>query len=204
MKLYGAPMPAPNPRRVRIFLKEMGIELAETPVDMRKREHKSPEYREKNSLGQIPTLELDDGSTLSETVAICRYFQALQPEPALFGAGPFEQATVDMWIRRIEFSVMTPVGNFWRHAHPYTAALLTQFKDFGESNREAYANALRWLDRELADGGPFIAGAAFGMADICALSTVDFATWIGLPIPPELAALTDWHANVSARPSASA
>ena len=203
MKLYGAPMPAPNPRRVRMFLAELGVDLAETAIDLRKREHKSPEYREKNSLGQIPTLELDDGSTLSESVAICRYFQDLHPQPALFGETAFAKARVDMWIRRIEFIVMTPVGNFWRHAHPFTATLLTQFKDFGEANREAYAGAQRWLDRELASG-PFIAGEAFSMADICALSTVDFATWIGLPITPEHARLTDWHARVSARPSAAA
>ncbi len=201
MKLYGAPMPAPNPRRVRMFLAELGVDVPETPVDLRKREHKSPEYREKNSLGQIPTLELDDGSTLSESVAICRYFQALHPEPALFGGTAFETAQVDMWIRRVEFIVMTPVGNFWRHAHPFTAPLLTQFKDFGESNREAYAGAQRWLDRELA-AGSFIAGETFSMADICALSTVDFASWIGLPIAPEHTRLTDWHARVSARPSA--
>ena len=203
MKLYGAPMPAPNPRRVRMFLAELGVELPETPVNLRKREHKSPEYREKNSLGQIPTLELDDGSTLSESVAICRYFQDLHPRPVLFGETALEKARVDMWIRRVEFIVMTPVGNFWRHAHPFTASLLTQFKDFGESNRETYAGAQRWLDRELA-AGAFIAGEAFSMADICALSTVDFATWIGLPIAPEHARLTDWHARVSARPSASA
>ena len=106
-----------------------------------------------------------------------------------------------MWIRRVEFIVMTPVGNFWRHAHPFTAALLTQFKDFGESNRDAYTGAQLWLDRELA-AGPFIAGETFPMADICALSTVDFAIWIGLPIAPGHARLTDWHERVSARPSA--
>jgi glutathione S-transferase len=203
MKLYGAPMPAPNPRRVRIFLAEKGVDLAETPVDMRKREHKSPEHRARNSLGQIPTLELDDGTTISETVAICRYFEEIHPKPALFGESAVEKAQVDMWVRRMEFVLMTPVGNFWRHAHPFTAALLTQFKDFGESNREAYANAQRWLDREL-EGRPFIAGEAFTMADICALSTVDFAAWIGLPVEPERANLAAWHARVSARPSAAA
>jgi glutathione S-transferase len=203
MKLYGAPMPAPNPRRVRIFLAEKGIDLAETPVDMRKREHKSPEHRARNSLGQVPTLELDDGTMISETVAICRYFEEIHPSPRLFGETPVEKAIVDMWIRRIEFVAMMPVGNFWRHAHPYTAALLTQFKDFGESNKEPYANAQRWLDRELADQ-PFIAGGAYTMADICALSTVDFATWIGLPLDPEHTNLCAWHARVSARPSASA
>jgi len=98
---------------------------------------------------------------------------------------------------------MTPVGNFWRHAHPYTASLLTQYKDFGEANRETYASAQRWLDKEL-EGRPFIAGEAYSMADICALSTVDFADWIGLPVDPANANLTAWRARVSARPSASA
>jgi glutathione S-transferase len=98
---------------------------------------------------------------------------------------------------------MAPVGHYWRHFHPRTAALLTQYKDFGESNAEIYANAQRWLDREL-DGATFIAGSAFSMADICALSTVDFATWIGLPLDPQRENLTAWHARVSARPSASA
>jgi glutathione S-transferase len=203
MKLYGAPMPAPNPRRVRIFLAEKGIDLAETPIDMRKREHKSPEHRARNSLGQVPTLELDDGTMISETVAICRYFEEIHPSPRLFGETAVEKAMVDMWVRRIEFVAMMPVGNFWRHAHPYTAALLTQFKDFGEANKEPYANAQRWLDRELADQ-PFIAGEAYTMADICALSTVDFATWIGLPLDPAHTNLGAWHARVSARPSADA
>jgi glutathione S-transferase len=203
MKLYGAPMPAPNPRRVRIFLAEKGVDLPETRIDLMKREHKSEEFRAKNSLGQIPTLELDDGETISETVAICRYFEEIQPEPSLFGRTALEKARVDMWVRRVEFVLMTPVGAYWRHFHPRTAALLTQFKDFGESNVAAYANAQKWLDREL-DGKTFIAGDAYGMADICALSTVDFATWIGLPIDPERTNLLAWHARVTARPSAAA
>lgn len=203
MILYGAPMPAPNPRRVRIFLAEKGIDLPETTVDMRKREHKSTDYRAKNSLGQIPTLELDDGATISETVAICRYLEETHPEPPLFGRTALEKAHVDMWVRRVEFVLMTPVGNFWRHAHPYTAALLTQFKDFGESNREAYASALKWLDRELACRD-YIAGHDYTIADICALSTVDFATWIGLEMNPEHANLAAWHQRVTARPSAKA
>ncbi len=203
MKLYGAPMPAPNPRRVRIFLAEKGVDLAETPIDLRGREHKSPRHRARNSLGQVPTLELDDGTTISETVAICRYFEEINPDPPLFGKTAIEKAQIDMWVRRIEFVLMAPVGNFWRHAHRFTAALRTQFKDFGESNREAYAGAQRWLDREL-DGKAFIAGEAYTMADICALTTVDFAAWIGLPLDAERPHLAAWHERVSARPSAAA
>jgi glutathione S-transferase len=156
-----------------------------------------------NSLGQVPTLVLDDGTAISETVAICRYFEEIHPEPSLFGRTAVEKANVDMWVRRIEFQLMSPVGNFWRHAHPYTAALLTQFKDFGDSNREAYSNAQRWLDREL-EGREFIAGDAFSMADICALSTVDFAHWIGLDIDAERVNLIAWRDRIKARPSAAA
>lgn len=203
MILYGAPNPAPNPRRVRIFLAEKGLDVPETPVSLMKGEHKSPEHRARNSLGQVPTLVLDDGTAISETVAICRYFDEIHPAPPLFGEGPVAKALVDMWIRRVEFAVMQPVGNYWRHAHPRTAALLTQYKDFGESNRDAYERALKWFDRELASG-PFVAGDAYSMADICALTTVDFADWIGLPVPEELANVRDWRERVSARPSAAA
>ena len=203
MILYGAPMPAPNPRRVRIFLAEKGIDLPETTVDMRKREHKSPEFRAKNSLGQIPMLELDDGTCISETVAICRYFEETNPEPPMFGRTAVEKALVDMWVRRIEFTVMTPVGMFWRHAHPFTAALLTQHKEFGESNRETYNGAQKWLNREL-EGREFLVGDSLTMADICLLSTVDFADWIGLPVLEEFENLAAWRARMKARPSADA
>jgi glutathione S-transferase len=203
MILYGAPMPAPNPRRVRMFLVEKGIDLPETLVDMRKREHKSPEYRAKNSLGQIPTLELDDGTAISETVAICRYLEETNPEPPLFGKTATEKALVDMWVRRVEFTVMTPVGMYWRHAHPYTAALLTQYKDFGESNAETYKGAQKWLNREL-EGRDFLVGDSVTMADICLLSTVDFAEWIGLPVEDEFENLKAWRARMKARPSADA
>jgi glutathione S-transferase len=203
MKLYGSPTPAPNPRRVRIFLAEKGIDLPETRIDLMKREHKAPDHMARNSLGQVPTLELDDGETISETVAICRYFEEIQPEPSLFGRTAIEKARVDMWVRRAEFQLMVPVSNYWRHFHPRTAALLTQYKDFGESNVEAYARSQRWLDGELARR-PFIAGDAFSMADICALSIVDFAALIGLPIDPEQKNLVAWHERVTSRPSASA
>jgi glutathione S-transferase len=204
MKLYGAPKPAPNPRRVRMFLAEKGIALDETPIDLMQREHKGPEHLARNSLGQVPTLVLDDGTAISETVAICRYFEETHPEPALFGRTAVEKAQVDMWIRRVEFQLMQPVGNFWRHAHPRTAALIHQYKDFGESNRKAWSNAQAWLDGELADGRPFIAGADITMADVCALSTVDFAHWIGLDLDPERKSLIAWHERMKARPSADA
>jgi glutathione S-transferase len=203
MKLYNAPMPAPNPRRVRIFLAEKGIGIPLADVAILKREHKSPEHLARNSLGQLPTLELDDGTMISETVAICRYLESLHPEPPMFGRTALEHAIIDMWVRRIEFSVMTPVGNFWRHAHPFTAQVVVpQYKDFGESNRVHYERALRWLDRELKS--PFVCGADYTIADICLLSTIDFATWIGLPLPEDVPNVKAWYERVSARPSAKA
>jgi glutathione S-transferase len=204
MKLYNAAMPAPNPRRVRIFLAEKGVSVPLVDVAIMKREHKAPEHMARNSLGQLPTLELDDGTMLSETVAICRYLENLHPEPPLFGRTGLEQAQVEMWIRRVEFQMMSPVGMFWRHAHPFTAAVVVpQYKEFGESNQAHYERALGWLDRELA-GKTFIAGRDYTMADICALSTMDFATWIGLAVPDGLANVKAWHARVSERPSAKA
>jgi glutathione S-transferase len=203
MILYGAPNPAPNPRRVRIFLAEKGIDLPQTTVDMRKGEHKSPEILAKNSLGQVPTLVLDDGTGIAETVAICRYFEETHPEPPLFGSTAKQKAIIEMWVRRIEFQLMNPIGMVWVHAHPLTAQIVKQYRDFGESNRERIASAMRWLDREL-EGRDFIAGDSYSIADICALSSVDFADWIDLKIPDDCARLKAWHARVSARPSATA
>lgn len=203
MKLYNAPLPAPNPRRVRIFLAEKGLGLPLEDVSIRDRAHKSPEFRQKNSLGQLPVLELDDGTHLSESVAICRYLEELHPAPPLFGRTAVERATVDMWIRRIEMTVMTAVGAVWVHTHPLTARLGTQYKDWGEANRERYAKALAWFDREL-EGREFVIGGSYTMADIIALVTVDFAAFIGLEMPEATPHLHAWHARVSARPSAKA
>jgi glutathione S-transferase len=200
MKLYSAPNPAPNPRRVLIALAEKGISIPIVDMSLVKGEHKDPEFAKKNSRMQIPVLELDDGTTLSESIAICRYLDEAYPEPPLFGSNPLERATIEMWVRRIEFNVMAPVGLFWAHAHPYTARVVTQFKDFGESNRARWESAARWLDRELAHGG-FVAGNAFTIADIAALTTIDFAIWIGLVIPDECANLKAWHEKMLARPS---
>lgn len=203
MKLYNSAMPAPNPRRVRIFAAEKGIDLPLEEVALAKREHKSDAFREKNSLGQTPVLELDDGTTISESVSICRYLEEMHPANPLFGRNALERAQVDMWLRRVEFVLMGPVGNFWRHAHPYTAKVVKQIPEFGESNREATAAAMRWFDREL-EGRDFILGDYFSAADIMALCVVDFAKFAGLDLPDGTPHLHAWHKRVSSRPSAGA
>lgn len=203
MKLYSANMPAPNPRRVRIFAAEKGIVLPETMLSLVEREHKGADHLRRNSLGQVPVLELDDGTTICETIAICRYIEELHPDPPLFGSSATERAVIDMWTRRIDIQLGEPTKMFWRHAHPATAALIEQHKVFGESNRAVLTRAMQWLDAELADGRQFLSGNRFTIADIAALTVIDFAALIGLDPIADNPAVTAWHARVSSRPSAS-
>jgi len=203
MKLYNENNPAPNPRRVRIFLAEKGISIPCVHVPIREGAHKTPEFRVKNSLGQLPVLELDDGTTLSESIAICRYLEELHPAPALFGEDAWRRARVEMWVRRIEFVLMSRIGAVWVNTHKYTAHLGTQYKDFGEASRVRAIKALHWLNDEL-QGREFVALDNYSMADIVALTTVDFGTFIGIEMPAELPHLRAWHARVSARASAAA
>jgi glutathione S-transferase len=205
MKLYDENMPAPNPRKVRIFLAEKGVAVPLERVRMMKREHKAPEFLAKNSLGQLPVLELDDGTCISESLAICRYFEELYPEPALFGANAIERAQIEMWVRRAEFRLWNPMGQVWINADPRTAIVNpNQFKDYGEHNRKVVARAMSWIDNELADGREFLGGARFSMADIVLLCGIDFSRFVEMDMPEDAKHLRAWHARVSARPSASA
>ena len=205
MKLYDENMPAPNPRKVRIFLAEKGVSVPLERVRMMKREHKAPEFLAKNSLGQLPVLELDDGTCISESLAICRYFEELHPQPTLFGANAIERAQIEMWVRRAEFRLWNPMGQVWINADPRTAVVNpNQFKDYGEHNRKVVARAMQWIDGELADGREFLGGARYSMADIVLLCGIDFARFVEMDMPDDAKHLRAWHARVSARPSASA
>lgn len=205
MKLYDENMPAPNPRKVRIFLAEKGLAVPLERVRMMKREHKAPEFLKKNSLGQLPVLELDDGTCISESLAICRYFEELHPGPALFGSTPIERAQIEMWIRRAEFRLWNPMSQVWINADPRTAAVNpNQFKDYGEHNRKIVARAMTWIDGELADGREFLAGKHFSIADIVLLCGIDFARFVEMDMPDDARHLRGWHARISARPSAGA
>lgn len=203
MIFYDSPNPAPNPRRVRIFAAEKGIELPSEPVSIVKREHKSPEFLALNPRGQTPALQLDDGTVITESVAICRYLEGIYPEPPLFGVGAVEQALVEMWSRRVEMVLMPPVGAVWVHTHPFTAALPGRNSEWGEANRPRVDDALRFFDTSL-EGRNFIAGDHYTIADILLLTTVDFAALIGIALPEDLNNLHAWHARVTARPSAAA
>lgn len=203
MLFYDSPNPAPNPRRVRIFASEKGIELPSCEVSIPKREQKAPEFTAKNPRGQTPILELDDGTVIAESVAIMRYLEAEHPDVPLFGATSREIAEIEMWNRRVEMILMPPVAAVWVHTHPFTAALPGRNAEWGEANRPRVADALRFFD-ELLEGRSFLAGEAYSAADILLLTTVDFAQFVGLDMPGECANLAAWHERVSARPSAQA
>ena len=203
MLFYDSPNPAPNPRRVRIFAAEKGIELSSKEVSIPKREQKAPEYVAKNPRGQTPILELDDGTVIAESVAIMRYLEAEQPDPPLFGTTAREIAEIEMWNRRVEMILMPAIAAVWVHTHPFTAALPGRNVEWGESNRPRVVEGMRFFDGSL-EGREYLAGSAFSAADILLLTTVDFAKFIGLDMPSECANLLRWHERVSARPSASA
>jgi glutathione S-transferase len=205
MKLYTENYPAPNPRKVHIYLAEKGLTVERVHTKMQERQHKAPEFMKKNSLGQVPVLETDDGRFISESIAICRYFEAFHPSPPLFGREPFDAAMVEMWIRRAEFRLWNPMGQVWINADPRTAVVNpNQFKDYGEHSKKVLANAMKWIDRELGDGREFLAGAHYTMADIVLLCGIDFAKFIHQDMPDDAPHLRAWHARVSARPSARA
>lgn len=195
---------APNPRRVRIFLAEKGVDVERRQIDIMTGEHKTPEMLRLNPSARVPFLRLDDGAVIAETVAICRYVDALQPDPPLFGVGAREIALVEMWQRRIENDLLVPVMQTFRHTNPKMAALENpQLPEWGEINRIRAETMLDRLEARLGET-PFVAADRFTIADITALCTVDFMRVARFAIGPARPALARWHVAVSARPSAAA
>ncbi len=203
MKLYNAPL-APNPRRVRIFLAEKGIVVPVVDVDLGSREHWGEAFTALNSFQMVPVLELDDGTIISESVAICRYFEETVPEPALFGKGAVGKAQVEMWNRIIELELYRHVANAFRHAHPRMAGReVPQIAELAAVSPERAYATLRKLDSVLQTR-PFLAGQDFSIADITALVTFGFFKLARMEIPAELKAVHRWVEDLSSRPSASA
>jgi glutathione S-transferase len=203
MKLYDSKM-APNPRRLRIFLAEKGISLPTEQVDIMAKQHKTPEYTAINPLQRMPALVLDDGTIITESIAICRYFEVQQPDPPLFGVGPKETALVEMWNRRAEINFFANVAAVFRHLHPSMKELeVPQVPAYAEASRPRVGWFLEWLDRELATR-EFVAGERYSVADITTLCAVDFMKPARIVMPDGLTNLKRWHSGVSARPSAKA
>ena len=201
MRLYNSV--GPNPRVVRMFLAEKGVELETLQVDIMAGENRQKPHLERNPAGQAPTLELDDGTFIAEIIAICEYLDELYPEPALIGTTPQERAVTRMWTRRIDLNVVEPMLIGFRSSEGFA-----MFKDRVRLLPQAAADlktiaqeSITWLDGLIGDG-PFVAGASLTLADILLFCTMDFGASVGQPLNPDNTNIVAWFARMKARPSA--
>jgi glutathione S-transferase len=209
MKLYDFAL-APNPRRVRMFLAEKGIEVPSVQINTREAEQFSAAFQKVNPRGTVPVLELDDGTVITESVSICRYFEELHPEPSLFGRDAKEKAVIDMWNRRVEIECYAPAADVVRNS-------LDMFKDraiagiangvpqiaaLAERGRQSYARFISRLDQRLSESR-FIAGNQLSIADQTAFIALDFAKRGELQVPDSATNVLRWQSEMAARPSAS-
>jgi glutathione S-transferase len=203
MKLYDSRR-APNPRRVRWFMAEKGIDDIEVvDVDLLAGAHRTPEYVERAGIAQAPALTMDDGTTITESIAICRYLESLYPRPNMFGRDPKETAVIEMWMRRAELLAAYPLMLAVRHGHPALAALETQVPEVGATNRAQAEHSLQLFDRQLAENR-WIAGERLTIADGVLFVGIDFARMVRFAVPEAHANLTRWVAEMRERASASA
>lgn len=200
LKLYDGGR-APNPRRVQIFLAEKDIQVPTVQVDINKLEQRKAEFSDINPLMRVPVLVLEDGTAISESVAICRYFEEIVPEPVLMGRGSVGKANVEMWQRRIEFGLMMPIAAAFRHLHPGAAHLeAPQIEEWGKINQPRAREFMEFLDGELGNR-QYVGGSEFSIADITAFVSYQFLKPARIGYPEDLQNLQCWYANISKRPS---
>ena len=194
---------APNPRRVRIFLAEKGVPYDTIEVSIAAAAHQTVEFRRKNPLSLLPVLEFPDGRILRESMAICRYFEELHPDPPMFGTDAWQRAQVEQWSRHAELEVLFPVAQIFRNSHAFWLGRIKQAPEFAEIMRELLAQRLGWLDRELS-ARRYLAGDTFSIADQTLLAAIDFGKISGIRLGDDHRNLKRWHAEVSERPSSRA
>ena len=203
MKLYDSRR-APNPRRVRWFMAEKGIDDIEiVDVDLLAGAHKTPEYMARAGIAHAPALTMDDGTTITESIAICRYLESLYPEPNMYGRDSRETAVIEMWTRRAEMLAAYPLMLAVRHGHPALAVLETQVPEVAATNRAQGERSLKLFDQRLAES-PWIAADRVTIADGVLFIGMDFARMVRFAVPEDLTNLTRWVAAMRERPSASA
>jgi glutathione S-transferase len=202
MKIYEFTQ-APNPRRVRVFLAEKGINVPLEQVNIGTGDNRKPEFLKINPMGGLPVLELDDGTHIAESVAICRYFEETKPEPRLMGIDAKDKAVVEMWNRRMELEVLMMTASAFRNTSDFFKGRIPQVKEYGEICKGAAIKRMEWLDTVLADR-EFIAGPRYTIADITAMVGIDFGRTTGIKIQENQKNLARWHQAVSSRPSAKA
>ena len=203
MKFYNSL--GPNPRVVRMFMAEKGIEIPTDEVDIMGGANRQPDYVAKNPSGQMPALELDDGAVLAEITAICEYLEELHPQPPLIGSTPEERAETRMWVRRIDLNIVEPLANGFRFAEglemfKHRVRVIPQAAD---DLKATAREKLAWLD-ELMAGRDFIAGSRFTLADVLLYAFLDFGAGVGQPLDPELKHLPAWFERVAKRATAEA
>ncbi len=202
MQLYSSQLGS-NPKRVRMFLAEKDVQLPTTDLDFMKDEHRAPDFLAINSLGKAPALIMDDGTVITESVAICRFVEEFHPEPPLFGTDAKSRALIEMWIRRAELELVRPCSDVVQHTAEFFADKVDQNAEFAASQRELAGKKFAWLDGEIG-GRDFLAGNAFSMADIVAISACDLARMMKIDIPEDLENVHAWIGRVTSRPSYSA
>jgi glutathione S-transferase len=198
MKLHESP--SPNARRVTVFMAEKGIECDRISVDIRAGENISPEYLVKNPAGRVPVLELDDGTFISESIAICRYLEGIQPEPNLFGLDARESAMVEMWQRRVELNLFLEIAGAFRNITGFFKDRETCVAEWGQVCAEKAPKALQMFDDQLSDS-EYLAGLRFTVADLSLAITLDFAEMVKVAPLPTLENVERWRSNIIKRPS---
>lgn len=200
MKIYNGF--SPNGLRVAAFIQEKGIDISVVPIDVMKGETRTEAHLKRNSLGEIPVLELDDGTYVSESIAICRYLESLYPEPALLGINAVDSAKIEMWNRRMEQQIMGPCAQFGLHVIPIFADKIEQMPEYAETQKRLLDQKWQWLESELTDGREFIAGDQFSIADITGMAALMICGFLDtLHIPKELPHVINWVNKIQQRPS---
>jgi glutathione S-transferase len=204
MKLYDSI--GPNPRIVRMFMAEKGIEMPKQTVDLRAGENRQEPHLQRNPHGQMPTLELDDGRYLSEITAICEYLEEKQPSPPLIGSTAEERAECRMWARRVDLNICEPLANGYRFGEglKFFEKRILVAAEASPGLKKIAANRLQWLDGQLADNRDYLCGRRFTLADILLYCFLDFGAMVGQPQDPANTHIAAWFARVGQRPSVKA
>jgi len=202
MKLYDNAF-APSPRRVRMFLAEKGLAFERVEVDIAAGATGQAEFLAINPMGEVPVLELEDGTRLTESLAICRYIESMHPQPPLLGESPIERARIDAAVLSVMFRLYVPTTHAFRHTHKFWQGRLTQVPTYGDLARQQVLDEWQRIDTLLA-GSTFMAGDRFSFADIVAFTTLEFGKVAGIRLQPQQSHLARWRELIAARPSASA
>lgn len=199
MKLYAGL--APNAFRVFVFMQEKDIELPLETLDVMKGDARQGEHIQRNSLGEIPVLELDDGSYLTESIAICRYLEFIYPEIPLMGRDSLGIAKVEMWNRRMEQQIMAPYAQIGLHTMSMFADKIEQVPEYAQTQRRKAVQNWAWLDTELADGRAFVSGDDFTVADITGMTALMIGEFVDVEVPTDLNHVQRWVSSVTSRES---